>query len=54
MFDITTCHHHIKLGNVVRSHLCNVSDLFFPVNVVMKGSHGYISITEWPLMIVSI
>lgn len=26
---------------------------FFPVNVVMKGSHGYISITEWPLMIVS-
>lgn len=27
---------------------------FFSVNVVMKGSHGYISITEWPLMIVSI
>lgn len=25
----------------------------FSVNVVMKGSHGYISITEWPLMIVS-
>lgn len=24
-----------------------------PVNVVMKGSHGFISVTEWPLMIVS-
>uniref|UniRef100_A0A3Q1BZ06 Transmembrane protein 87B n=1 Tax=Amphiprion ocellaris TaxID=80972 RepID=A0A3Q1BZ06_AMPOC len=30
----------------------NIEVIFvFPVNVVMKGSHGYISVTEWPLMI---
>lgn len=39
--------------------LCQVAPLttlfvVSSVNVVMKGSHGYISITEWPLMIVSI
>uniref|UniRef100_A0A671YJL5 Transmembrane protein 87B n=1 Tax=Sparus aurata TaxID=8175 RepID=A0A671YJL5_SPAAU len=38
------------------SNLPHFSDVwilfcFFPVKVVMKGSHGYISITEWPLMI---
>lgn len=30
-----------------------MSGFCFSVNVVMKGSHGYISVTEWPLMIVS-
>lgn len=33
--------------------LCDCFLSFFPVNVVMKGSHGFISVTEWPLMIVS-
>lgn len=33
--------------------MCVMVGFYFPVDVVMKGSHGYISITEWPLMIVS-
>lgn len=43
------------LGNgLYLSNVWTVFGTFFSsVNVVMKGSHGYISITEWPLMIVS-
>lgn len=41
------------LGNGLNlSNVWTVFD-FFSVDVVMKGSHGFISITEWPLMIVS-
>lgn len=34
-------------------YLICVFVFFFPVKVTMKGSQGFISITEWPLMIVS-
>lgn len=35
--------------------LCyHVSYVYISVSVVMKGTHGFLSVTEWPLMIVSI
>lgn len=33
---------------------CCLQCYFVPVTVTMKGAHGYISVTEWPLMIVSV
>lgn len=41
----------MKIADWVKVLECNC--FFSPVKVVMKGSHGFISVTEWPLMIVS-
>uniref|UniRef100_A0A3Q2WLC1 Transmembrane protein 87B n=1 Tax=Haplochromis burtoni TaxID=8153 RepID=A0A3Q2WLC1_HAPBU len=40
---------HNEYNNIEVSKKCFLS--YHLLNVVMKGSHGYISVTEWPLMI---
>lgn len=54
--DITLIMNVFYFSVVILSvRMCyHVSYVYISVSVVMKGTHGFLSVTEWPLMIVSI